>query len=206
MLLLFTVVFGFLKEIPQFGQNAETTRNVFFHVPMWFGMIILYSVSLVYALIYLRTLNLKHDFYASAFAHAGTLFGILGLVTGMVWARTAWGSYWQNDPKQVGAALTVLMYLAYFVLRSSINDADKRGRITGVYNVFAYFMMFPAIYIVPGLMTSAHPGGQGDEPLMVFKMDPTLRLIFYPAVIGWVLLGVWIASLRARYLQLNERI
>lgn len=206
MLLLFTVIAGFLKKIPWFGQNAETTRNVFFHVPMWFGMMILYTVSVVFSLLYLRSLKLKYDYYASAFAHAGTIFGILGLITGMVWARTAWGHYWQNDPKQVGAALTVLMYLAYFVLRRSVTDGDKRGRITSVYNVFSYFMMFPAIYIIPGLMTSAHPGGQGDEPLMVFKMDPSLRLIFYPAVIGWVLLGVWMASLRARYLQLNDQV
>ncbi|MBL7728447.1 MAG: cytochrome c biogenesis protein CcsA [Dinghuibacter sp.] len=206
ILLVYTVIAGFLKHIPSFGQNAETTRNVFFHVPMWFGMILLYSVSLVYSLLYLRTLKLKYDHYAAAFAGGGTLFGVLGLITGMVWARTAWGHYWQNDPKQVGAALTVLMYLAYFVLRRSVTDGDKKGRISSVYNVFSYFMMFPAIYIIPGLMTSSHPGGQGDEPLMVFKMDPSLRLIFYPAVIGWTLLGAWIATLRARYTRLNDQL
>jgi heme exporter protein C len=204
-LLLYTVIEGFLKKIPYFGQNEETTRNVFFHVPMWFGMIILYTVSFVYSILFLSKLKPKYDHYASAFGKVGTLFGLLGLVTGMLWARVAWGSYWNNDPKQIGAAISILIYLAYFVLRQSIKDDDKKGRIAGVYNVFAYFLMFPAIYIIPGLLVSSHPGGANDEPLMVFKMDPTLRLIFYPAVIGWTLLGVWIAQLRYRVKKLNEQ-
>ena len=74
MLLLFTVVFGFLKEIPQFGQNAETTRNVFFHVPMWFGMMIFFTVSVVNSVKYLRSGKLKHDSLAVEYANVGLLF------------------------------------------------------------------------------------------------------------------------------------
>jgi heme exporter protein C len=205
-LLLYTVIAGFLKKIPYFGQNAETTRNVFFHVPMWFGMILLYTVSLVYSILYLRKFNAKHDARAQAFAGIATLFALLGILTGMIWARVAWGSYWNNDPKLIGAALNILIYSAYFVLRQSVKDQDKKGRIAGVYNIFAYFMMFPAIYIIPGMMVSSHPGGEGDEPLMVFKMDPSLRLIFYPAVLGWTLLGVWMANLRWRLEMIKEKL
>jgi heme exporter protein C len=205
-LLLYTVIAGFLKEIPYFGQNAETTRNVFFHVPMWFGMLILYTVSLVYSILFLSKFNPRHDLMARSFAAIGTLFAILGIVTGMVWARVAWGSYWNNDPKLIGAALNVLIYSSYFVLRRSVTDTDKRGRIAGVYNIFAYFMIFPAIYIIPGMMVSSHPGGEGDDALMVFKMDPTLRYVFYPAVLGWTLLGVWMANLRGRMDLIKEKL
>lgn len=205
-LLIYSVVSGFLKKVPKFDQLEETIRNVFFHVPMWFGMIILYTVSAVYSILYLRGFKVKHDLYAWAFARTGTVFGVLGLVTGMIWARVAWGSYWNNDPKQVGAAITVLIYFAYFVLRQSVKDDDKKGRLSAVFNIFAYFMMFPAIYIVPGMMVSSHPGGQGDDALMVFKMDSTLRYIFYPAVIGWVLLGVWMAQLKARLEMVHDRL
>jgi heme exporter protein C len=206
-LLLVSIYFGLTIKIPYFPILEHTLRNVFFHVPMWFGMIILYTISFVFSILYLNKLNPAYDYRASAFGKAGTLFGLLGLVTGMLWARAAWGSYWNNDPKQIGAAICILIYLAYFVLRQSVKDPDKKGRIASVYNIFAYFLMFPAIYIIPGLLVGQHPGGASpdDEPLMVFKMAPSLRLIFYPAVIGWCLLGVWIAQLRYRIDQLNEQ-
>lgn len=198
ILLLFTVIAGFLTRVPASAQNEETIRNVFFHVPMWFGMIILYTVSVVYAILHLSSSSFRTDVFSQNFARIGTLFGLLGLVTGMVWARVSWGQYWNNDPKQIGSAVTVLIYLAYFVLRQSVKDDDKRGKLAAVFNIFAYFMMFPAIYIVPGMMASSHPGAAGEDALMVFKMAPYLRLIFYPAVIGWLLLGVWMVQLKAR--------
>jgi heme exporter protein C len=206
ILLLYTVIAGFLVPVPNLAQLEETIRNVFFHVPMWFGMIILYTTSAIYSILYLRGFKLKHDIYAYAFARIGTLFGILGLITGMAWARVAWGDYWNNDPKQIGAAITVLIYLAYFVLRKSVKDDDKRGRLTAVFNIFAYFMMFPAIYVVPGMMASLHPGAQGEDALMVFSMAPQLRLIFYPAVIGWTLAGVWMVQLKVRLYLLEEQL
>jgi heme exporter protein C len=198
LLLLYTIIAGFLVKMPsmqQLAQNEESTRNVFFHVPMWFGMIILYTISFVYTLRFLSKFNVAFDAKAASYAKIGLFLNILGIATGMIWARVAWGEYWNNDPKQVGAALCLFIYFAYFILRQSIKDDDKRARISAVYNVFAYFLMYPAIYIIPSLMASQHPNTAGDESFMVFKMNPALRYVFYPAVIGWTLLGVWIAQL-----------
>lgn len=208
-ILLYTIVIGFLVKMPsmdQLAQNEESTRNVFFHVPMWFGMIILYTISFVYTILYLRKFNAKMDAKAVAFANIGLLLNVLGILTGMVWARVAWGTYWNNDPKQIGAALCLLIYLAYFVLRQSIKDDDKKARIAAVYNVFAYFLVYPAIYIIPSLMASQHPNTAGDESFMVFKMNPSLRYVFYPAVIGWTLCGVWMAQLKYRITFIKEKI
>ncbi len=209
VLLLYTCIYGFLVKVPKLDDRMQQSiRNFFFHVPMWFGMMILLFTSVVYAAKYLRSNNPVHDYYSSAYAATGTLFGVLGLITGSIWANYQWGSPWSGDPKQNGAAIALLIYLAYFVLRGSMSDHEKRARIGAVYNVFAFFMLFPTLWILPRLTESLHPGGQGSEgnPGINGKdLDSNMRSVFYPAVIGWTLLGVWISTLRIRLSILKEQ-
>ena len=208
--LMYTCVMGFMVKVPspKGVPLQESIRNLFFHVPMWFGMNILFIVSLVYAIMYLRKPDIKYDHYSLEYARTGTVFGILGLITGAVWAKYQWGAWWSGDPKQNGAAIALLIYFAYFVLRGSLNDEEKKSRIGAVYNVFAYFMLYPCIWILPRLTESLHPGGQGSEGnpgLNGGDLAPSMRLVFWPAVIGWTLLGVWITTLRIRYQILHEK-
>ncbi len=205
-LVLYSITAGLTVKLPKSEMLMHTMRNVFYHVPMWFVMVVLFTISFIYSILFLNKQLIKYDLYATAFAKAGLLFGIIGLLTGMVWARAAWNTYWNNDAKLLGAAICLLIYFALFILRSSVKDLDKRGRVSAVYNVFAYFLMFPAIYIIPSFAASSHPGGAGpdDEPLMVFKMMPSLRGIFYPAVLGWILIGVWIAIIKFKIYLLED--
>jgi len=200
---------GFLVDIPKLDDRLQhTIRNLFFHVPMWFGMMILFIVSVVYAVMYLRKPNSGYDVYSVEYARTGTVFGILGLVTGAIWANYQWGQPWSSDPKQNGALIAVLIYLAYFVLRGSMNDDEKKARIGAVYNIFAFFMLFPTIWILPRLVESLHPGGQGSEGnpgLNGGDLAPSMRLVFWPAVIGWTLLAVWITTLRIRFRTLQNK-
>lgn len=202
--LLLTFTAGFLIRVPIIGNLHQSIRNFFFHVPMWFGQIGLLTLSLGYSIAYLRTQNLKYDLYASEYAKTGIIFGVLGLVTGAIWAKYSWGEFWSNDPKQMAAAIAVLIYCAYIVLRGSLTDIDKRARVASVYNIFAYFIYIPLIMILPRLVQSLHPGGMegaqgGGNPAMGGgSLDATMRLIFWPAVFGWILLGIWISSLKIR--------
>jgi heme exporter protein C len=208
VLLGYTFTAGFLIPVPDIGNLKETIRNLFFHVPMWFGQIILLTVSLVYSLLYLRKPDLKYDIYASAFAKTGIVMGFLGLATGMIWATFTWGEPWSNDPKQIAVAIALLIYLAYLVLRNSMPDIDKRAKVSSVYNIFAYFIYLPLIMILPRMVESLHPGGkgvQGNPGLSGEDLDPTMRMIFWPAVLGWTLLGVWITSLSIRIQLLRDK-
>lgn len=209
LLLLYTFVYGFFVKVPKLDDRMqETVRNMFFHVPMWFGMMILLLVSLIYAIRFLKNPSIKNDAYSTAFAATGILYGLLGLITGAIWANYQWGMPWSGDPKQNGAAIAILIYMAYFVLRGSMNDDDKKARISAVYNIFAFFMLFPTLWILPRLTESLHPGGQGSEgnPGLNGKdMDFNMRTVFYPAIIGWTLLGVWISSLRYRYILFADK-
>lgn len=213
VLLLYTFIAGFLVKLPfrvayEESNMYESMRNFFFHVPMWFSQMAIITVSLVYSIKYLRTPLTKNDWYAVEFARTGTVMGFLGLITGSIWANYTWGAPWNNDPKQIGAAIALLTYLAYFVLRNSISDIDKRGRVAAVYNIFAYFIYIPMVMILPRMVESLHPGGKGVEGnpgLSGNSLDPTMRAIFWPAVIGWVLLGVWISTLKIRVRALEDR-
>lgn len=206
VLLFYVHIGGMLSEVPRLNILNETIRALYFHVPMWFGMVLLFLLSVYYSIRYLRTPTPRLDALAVECANVGLMFGILGMLTGMLWANYAWGSPWHGDPKQNGAAIALLVYLAYFVLRGSIENEEQRGRLSAVYNIFAFAAMVPLIFIIPRLTSSMHPGNGGNPGFNAYDLDSRMRLIFYPAVVAWFLIGIWIVSLRVNVKTLEEKI
>lgn len=205
-LVAFAIIGGLLLDVPRLAILNETIRNQYYHVTMWFGMIIILTGSLVYSIKYLSSQDEIHDIKAEAYARIGILFGMLGILTGMMWATYTWGEPWSGDPKQNAAAIALLIYLAYLVLRNSFQDEQQRGRIGAIYNIFAYCAMIPLLFILPRLTDSLHPGSGGNPGFNFYDLDSQLRLVFYPAVIGWTLLGVWMASIEIRMKILKNRL
>ena len=185
---------------------AETIRNTYYHVPYWFAMMIIFIIAMVYSWKYLQSTDPQYDRKAAAFTSVGILYGILGLITGAIWAKHTWGSYWSFDIKQNMAAIAMLVYLAYFVLRSSFEDEEKRARVSGVYNIFAFSSLIPLLFVIPRLTDSLHPGSGGNPGFGGDDLDNTMRMVLYPAVIGWLLLGCWMANLLHRMEALKEKI
>jgi heme exporter protein C len=186
-------------SFPFLNILEESIRNLFFHVPMWFGMMFLLLLSVIFSIRQLgKADSLKNDTKAKSYATIGVLYGVLGVVTGALWAKHTWGAYWSWDVKQNTSAVALLIYLAYFVLRSSFEDADKRARISAAYNIFAFATLIPLLYIIPRMVDSLHPGAEGNPAFSSYDLDSSLRLVFYPAVIGWILFGVWMANIAIR--------
>jgi heme exporter protein C len=210
-LVSYTLIGGLLMDVPRLVILNESIRNLYFHVTMWFGMIILLTASMVYSIKYLSKQDQKLDIKAVEFANAGIVFGLLGITTGMLWATYTWGEPWSGDPKQNSSAIALLIYLAYLVLRNSLDDEQQRARISAVYNIFAFAAMIPLLFILPRLADSSlHPGNGGNPGFNYYDLDSKLRVVFYPAVIGWTLLGVWLVSVRVRLKEIalkliNER-
>jgi heme exporter protein C len=205
ILLFYVLVAGLLAPVPAREILNETIRNLYFHVPMWFTMIVLFAASAYYAIVYLRSGDIKDDIASSALASTGIFFSILGMLTGMEWAQYTWGAAWSNDPKQLGTALCMLTYFAYWVLRSGIKDEDKRAKVGAVYNIFIFALMIPLIFILPRMVDSLHPGNGGNPAFSNYDLDSRMRLVFYPAVLGWILLGAWLGSLLRRVLLLQHK-
>lgn len=198
VLLAYTVIGGLLLPAPARFILHETIRNLYFHVPMWFTMIVLFTVSFVYAIKYLRSGNIEDDIRSVSFIKVGVLFSILGMLTGMEWAKYTWGESWSNDPKQLATAVCMLMYFAYLILRGGMKDEEKRAKIAAVYNIFSFALMIPLLFILPRMVDSLHPGNGGNPGFNTYDLDSSMRRIFYPAVAGWILLGIWITTLRIR--------
>ncbi len=184
---------------------AETIRNTYFHVPLWFSMILIFLLSFVYSIQYLRRQNPDLDDKIQSLVSVGILFGILGTLTGAVWAKFTWGAFWSWDVKQNMTAVCLLIYLAYFLLRQSITDQDRRGRVSAAYNLFAFLAMIPLLFVIPRLTESLHPGNGGNPALGGDDLDNTMRRVFYPAILGWTLLGLWLAELQGRLHTLHRR-
>lgn len=205
LLVLYVVIFGMLAEVPRLPILNETIRNLYYHVPMWWTMILLFLISSVNSVRYLSNSKLHHDEAASEAVNVGLMFGFLGLLTGMIWAKFTWGDFWTNDVQLNGAAITILTYTAYHVLRNSIDEEEKRARFTAVYNIFAFVLMIVFIGILPRMTDSLHPGKGGNPGFGQYDLDNNMRLIFYPAVIGWFLTGYWIYRIKLRIFRISRQ-
>lgn len=207
LLILYTLVWGLLNAVPRLDILNETIRNVYYHVPVWFAMLFMMALSLIQSLRQLQTGSLLHDAKAANAAVVGLFFSIPGLLTGSLWARFTWGTWWTfQDPKLNGVAISILIYLAYFILRLSVDDEQKRARISAVYNVFAFVMMNVFIMILPRLTDSLHPGNGGNPAFGKYDLDDNMRLVFYPAVIGWVLFSYWMYEIKNRLTFLQHKL
>jgi len=171
---------------------------------MWFGMIFLLAASAWHSLVYLRHRKLQHDDWADAYSVVGLLFGTLGLSTGMIWAQFTWGAWWSGDPKQNASAIALLMYLAYRVLRNSFSQPETRARVSAVYNLFAFACLIPLLFILPRMTDSLHPGNGGNPGFNSYDLDGRMRVVFYPAVIAFTLLGFWLANVYTRLRRISH--
>lgn len=213
-----TVTYPAVDALPEGGalgfhfpfqpQIFETIRNLMLHVPMWFTMFFLMGISFAQSIKHLGAKSLgAADAKALSSARTGLFFGIIGLVTGSLWARFTWGDWWvASDPQLNGALVTVLVYAGYLVLRAAVEDAVLRARVAAVFNLFAFVLLIILLMIFPRFSESLHPGKGGNPGFNTYDLDSSLRAVFYPAVIGWILLGYGMYRLRLRMESLNRRL
>lgn len=203
------ILAAFLLDIPKINILEHTARNLYFHVPMWFSMMAAVFVSAWHSLQVLRGGGLIRDIRALQAARVGTLFGLMGLVTGIWWSKFTWyvgtDVWWNFDPRQTMAALQLLIYGAYFVLRSAVEEPERRSRIAAVYNLFAVVTVPFLLYVLPRQLQSLHPGADGN-PAFSEITAPVMRLIFYPAVIGFIGLFWVLYTQRVRLASARLRI
>ena len=177
--------------IPGLEQNAKI---IFFHVPTAWLTLIAFLTSTIFGFKYLRNKDLDNDAKSYAAAQIGMVFCILATITGAVWAKFAWGSFWSWDPRQTSIFALLLIYGAWFALRSSIESEEKRASLSSVYAIIAFVTVPFFIFIMPRIMTGLHPGSADDTnagPIVDFKMNANMELIFFLSLIGFTILYFW---------------
>lgn len=173
------------------GQNAKI---VFFHVPTAWVTVIAFLVSTIYSIKYLIKRNLNDDARAYAASQLGIIFCVLATVTGAVWAKFAWGAFWSWDPRQTSIFALLMIYGAWFALRSSIEAEDRKALLSSVYSVIAFITVPFFIFIMPRIMNGLHPGSADDTnagPIVDFKMNTNMLVIFFLSLIGFTILFFW---------------
>jgi heme exporter protein C len=198
------IVGAFLYAPLAKGFIGQSSRILFFHVPMAWVSFVAFIAAGVWSLLFLRSRDLGHDRSAAVSVELGLLFGVLATVTGALWARVMWGAYWNWDPRQTSIVVALLFYGAYLALRSSLEDRDQRARLAAAYAVLGLVVAPFLFFIMPRIMFSLHPqsviNAQGK-----IEMESRMVQVLLAGSAGCTALFFWIHNLRCRAQALLER-
>lgn len=201
-----------LLEFPFIEALKHRIKNLNFHVPLHWTSFIAYLISLIYSIRYLKHNKLEDDVAASSAVKIGLLFTILGTVTGMVWAKFNWGTYWNWDPRQTTILVIMLIYFAYFGLRNSLDSFEKKAKLSAVFSIVSFISVPVLMFIIPRLLPSLHPGGQNDGttgPVVSTQadmVDSSLAFIFYLSIAAFLMLYFWLLSIEIRERMLENKL
>jgi heme exporter protein C len=196
-------------EFPIIPGLKENAKIIFFHVPTAWLSVVAFLMSTLYSIQYLRKKNMDDDAKSYAAAQLGIIFCILATVTGAVWSKFAWGSFWSWDPRQTSIFALLLIYGAWFALRSSIESEEKRATLSAVYAIIAFLTVPFFVFIMPRIMSGLHPGSADDTnsgPVINFKMNANMQLIFFLSLIGFTILYFWMWSLGYKSIIIRDKI
>jgi heme exporter protein C len=202
---LFAVFFlAILMPIPAIGTMGEKSRILFFHVPMAWVSTVAFVMALVYGVMYIRKRDVIYDYRAASSAALGLLFAVLATVTGALWAKFEWGAYWNWDPRQTAIFVLILIYGAYFALRSAIESEETRARLSSVYIILAGIAMPFFMFILPRIVDSLHPDPIVNTSGKV-KMNTNMLLVFLSSLAGFTVFYFWMLNLRVRIFKLKMK-
>ncbi|MBN1153408.1 cytochrome c biogenesis protein CcsA [candidate division KSB1 bacterium] len=203
-ILMSFVLFGsFLYTRNAAGFPGESSRIMFFHVPQAWVAVMAFSLSMVFSVIYLKKRDVRYDMLAVSSSELGFLFCILAMLTGSMFARLTWGSFWNWDPRETSILILLMIYGAYFALRSAVNDQDDKRKFSAVYSLLAFATVPFFIFIVPRITISLHPSDTMNP--MNPQLDFRFMLVFILALVAFTGIFFWMLSLKYRWLQLEEK-
>jgi heme exporter protein C len=189
---------------PYIIELKERIKIMVLHVPVAWTAVLAYLFAMIFAVRYLQTKDLKFDIYAVSSAGVGVIMTILATITGMIWAKFNWGSYWNWDPRETSIFVLLLIYFAYFALRQSIENPETRSRLSAVYSIIAFATVPFFVFILPRISSGLHPGASGEGtsgPVLgggTGMLDNNLLFTFGFSMFCFSLLFFWILNLKIR--------
>jgi len=192
-------------ELPMIPGLEQKARILFFHVPMAWVTVVAFIVSMIYGIRYLAKRNLDDDLKSVSSASLGLMFCLLATITGSIWAKFNWGSFWNWDPRETSIFVLLLIYGAYFALRSALDTEEKRATLSAVYSIIAGVTVPFFIFIMPRIVESLHP-----EPIVNVEgkvhMNRAMFTIFLCSLIGFTALYSWMLNLRIRTQRIESKV
>jgi len=170
---------------------GEYTRVLYYHVPTAWVTVLAFLLGAFFSIIYLKKRDLKYDLIAESASQLGFLFCVLATVTGSIWAKMSWNSFWNWDPRQTSIFILLLIYSAYFALRSAIEQPDRKAALSSVYSILAFVTVPFFVFIVPRVYSTLHP-----DPLIntqgKIEMESKMLITFLSSLFGYTIFFLWI--------------
>lgn len=185
---------AFLWARPAENFVGESSRIVFFHVPCAWVATLAFLLAAIWSAAYLRTRRPDHDEAAAACARLGLLFCALATVTGSIFARVMWNSWWNWDPRETSIVLLLLVYGAYLGLRQAVEDPERRATLAAVYALIAFVTVPFLVFAVPRMYASLHPDTVINARGKV-EMSPDIRTVFFASTFLFTALFAWLLRL-----------
>jgi heme exporter protein C len=191
-------------DLPFVPGLEDKARILFFHVPMAWVTTVAFIISLIYGIKYLAKKNLDSDIISFSSASLGMMFCVLATVTGSLWAKFTWGSFWNWDPRETSIFVLLLIYGAYFALRSAIEGAEKKATLSAVYAIIAGITVPFFIFIMPRIVEGLHPN-QAIVSNGKISMNITMLVIFLSSLAAFTALFFWMLNLKVRAERLESK-
>jgi len=217
LILFLIAIWMVLFYAPTEAVMGNVQRVFYFHVAAgWVGMLG-FLVAAVVGVLYLRSGKRKYDIVGVAAVEVGLVFAFINIVSGSIWARPIWNTWWTWDPRLTTATVMELIYAAYLMLRQGIDDADRRARFGAVY-VLLGFASVPLTFLSARLFRTIHPiviGTNQSGSMGQFDMAPkmlqaflfsllTFTFIFVDILWHRVRLGLFAEKIEERKIKLGE--
>jgi heme exporter protein C len=205
LLITVVVVSVFLMPPPQ-KELGDISRIFFFHVPVAWVTVLAFLVAMINSVLYLSKKNPVYDIQAAVSSQVGFLFAILATVSGAIFAKNAWGSFWNWDPRETSVFILLLIYGAYLALRSAIEAEDRKANLSAVYSILAFITVPFLVFVVPRVFQSLHPTDTIVNSQIKFQMPPLILAVFLGSLLGFSLLFVWLFNLEVKLTVLSKKL
>ena len=190
-------------------DRPEVFRIVYFHFPMAITTVVAFGLGMFYSIKYLSARDLRDDLRGALAAKLGLIFCVLAAISGSIFAKNTWGSYWNWDPRETSIFMLLLVYGAYFALRSAVSDPDQRANLAAVYSIFGFAATIFFIFIMPRVMPGLHPGapkpaGGSEGSIITFNLATASVLI--PSCLAYIGVFLWVNEISVEVSEMRKGI
>ncbi len=200
------VIYASLFIAPEASGFVSTSRIIFYHVPMAWIAVLAFLISAIYSILYLKNKRINHDIIAASSAQLGFIFSIAATITGSIWAKVEWGAFWNWDPRETSILILLLIYAAYFSLRSAVEQDERKAQLSAVYSILAFVTVPFLIFVVPRVIETLHPENPVFETNPSKKMTPSIRMVFFASIFAFSMIFIWILKLKIEVEKVRKKI
>lgn len=167
--------------------------------------VLAFLISMINSIRFLKSRDMDKDVIAYSSAEIGFIFTLLATITGSLWAKFNWGSFWNWDPRETSIFILLLIYGAYFSLRSAIENPEQKAKLSSVYSIIAFVTVPFFVFIMPRIVESLHPEDALVDKQGKITMNPVMLTIFLSSLAGFTMFFLWLLNLKVRVEKLYRR-